>query len=416
MALALASFLLRDAMVDSYDIFFRKALEKVRAEGRYRVFTELEYSVGKLPYAYSPKFKKDVVVWCSNDYLGMSHNDKVLEALVSSARGLGAGSGGTRNISGTNSPLVRLEREVAVLHDKPKALAFTSGYVANQATLSTLAKIIPDLLMISDQFNHASMIHGIREGRFEKRVYKHCDLLDLEAILKECPKERPKMIAFESVYSMTGKKAPIAEICHLAKKYNCLTYIDEVHAVGLYGKNGAGIAEQLGISDQLDIIQGTLSKGYGVIGGYIAATEGIVDAIRSYAPAFIFTAALPPCIAEAAIASIDYVRENTQFRQRHAIIARKVKDKLKQAGIYYLENETHIIPVMVGDARACTDIRETLLSEYGMYLQDVNFPTVPRGTERLRVTPTPFHTDDMIDDLVGALSSLLHRYKIKYAA
>ena len=397
-----------------YDAFFDDAIRSVRLEHRYRSFTELSYRVGNLPYAYSPTYGKEIVVWCSNDYLGMSQKDIVIEKFISSTQKMGVGSGGTRNISGTNSPIVKLESEIALLHQKPKALVFTSGYVANQASISTFAKIIPNLVIFSDEFNHASMIHGIREGRFEKRIYKHCDVKHLESILCDYPIDQPKMIAFESVYSMTGARAPIDEITTLAKQYNCLTYIDEVHAVGMYGKTGAGITEELGLQDKIDIIQGTLSKGYGITGGYIAAAGNIIDAIRSYAPAFIFTASLPPCISEAATTSIRYLRTHSEERIKHQEIAKRTKDELRKAGIYYLDNDTHIIPIMIGDSNKSRAIRMELLEKFGIYLQDINFPTVPRGTERLRVTPTPFHTDKMIQDLVEALLYLLKKHNIKY--
>lgn len=398
-------------MID-YVSIFKSAIDRVKEEGRYRIFTELLYSPDRIPVAYSPRFGRDITVWCSNDYLGMSRHPKVIAAMVKAVKEMGVGSGGTRNISGNNSPIVALESELADLHQKEAGLVFTSGYIANQATLSTLAKIIPDIVMFSDELNHASMIHGVKDGRSAKEVFRHSDLQHLEELLKQYPLERPKIILFESVYSMTGDAAPIKEFCDLAKKYNALTYIDEVHSVGLYGKRGAGIAETLGVADKIDVIQGTLAKAYGVIGGYVTGKREFVDAIRSYAPGFIFTTSLPPGITSAALASIRHLKESEEERQQMHHMVQVVKGKLDVAGISYLPNNAHIIPVVVGNAAKCQQIGETLLRDFGIYIQPINFPTVPHGTERLRITPTPMHNEKMADELVHALSLVLDKMQV----
>ncbi len=398
-------------MID-YRNIFQTAVDRVKTEGRYRIFTELQYSHDRIPIAYSPRFGRDVTVWCSNDYLGMSHHPKVIEAMISATKDMGVGSGGTRNISGNNSPIVRLEGELADLHNKEAALVFTSGYVSNQATLSTLAKIIPDIVMFSDELNHASMIHGIKDGKSERQVFRHSDLKHLEELLQQYPSERPKIIIFESIYSMTGDAAPIKEICDLADKYNAMTYIDEVHSVGLYGKGGAGVANHLGIEKRIDIIQGTLAKAFGVIGGYITGSKEVVDAIRSYAPGFIFTTSLPPGICNAALTSVKHLKASEEERQQLHHMVHIVKAKLDRAGIAYIPNNAHIIPVIVGDAIKCQNIGDTLLRDYGIYIQPINFPTVPRGTERLRITPTPMHTQAMADELVSALRIVLDKMQI----
>ena len=400
----------------NYEELFQLAIESVKQEGRYRVFTELQYRDNKGPIAFSPKLNKNITVWCSNDYLGMSHHPDVVAALINTTKEMGVGSGGTRNISGTNSPLVQLECSLADLHNKQAALVFTSGYVSNQATLSVLPKILPDLVYFSDELNHASMIHGIRDAKCEKQIFKHSDAEDLERLLKMYPLEQPKMIVFESVYSMTGDIGPIGRYVELAKKYNALTYIDEVHSVGLYGKRGAGIVNTLGLEDQIDIIEGTLSKAFGVIGGYIAATKSIVDAIRSNAPGFIFTTSLPPGIASSALASIEHVKKCDQERQLMHINVAKVKKALTEANIEFMPNNSHIVPIPVGCPIKCQEIGETLLHDYGIYIQPINFPTVPKGTERLRVTPTPMHTDEMIAELVYALKKVFIKKYVKIAA
>ncbi|AIF80927.1 5-aminolevulinate synthase [endosymbiont of Acanthamoeba sp. UWC8] len=395
---------------------FQQALDKVKDEGRYRVFTELKYSENSSPKAFCPRLNRMITVWCSNDYLGMSRHPKVVEAMVETAKVMGVGAGGTRNISGNSMPIVELERELSELHEKEMALVFTSGYVANQATLSTLTKILPDVVMFSDEANHASMIHGVKDGRAEKRVFKHNDLEDLEKSLKETQIWRPKLILFESVYSMLGDIAPVKEICDLAVKYNALTYIDEVHSVGLYGERGAGIAKMQGVMDRVDIIQGTMAKAYGVIGGYIAGKKVIIDAIRSYAPGFIFTTALPPAVAAAATQSIRHLKTSDFERKKHQEVVSKLKEKLDKAKIQYYQNETHIIPVHIGDPILSKMISTRLLEDYGLYVQHINFPTVPKGKERLRITPTPFHTEQMMDELVSALSAVFKQFELPVAA
>ncbi|MDJ1304690.1 MAG: 5-aminolevulinate synthase [Candidatus Midichloria sp.] len=384
----------------------------MREEGRYRVFTEIEYKVGQAPYAYSKKLDKQIIVFCSNDYLGMSQHPVVIDTTIEVTKKCGVGAGGTRNISGTSLYIVELEAELANLHDKEAGLVFTSGYVANQATLTTLAKIMPDCVIFSDELNHASIIQGIRESRLEKQIFLHNDLNHLESLLSQYPLEKPKLIVFESAYSMLGDVTPIGAVCDLAKKYQALTYIDEVHSVGLYGKGGAGMAEKLGVMDKIDIIQGTLAKAYGVIGGYITAKSVIVDAIRSLASGFIFTTALPPSIAAAATASIRYLRSNEEVRNKHQEAVKKVKNGFKNIGVNFLDYGTHIIPVMVNDLFLVRKIAEDLLNDHGIYVQHINFPTVPRGKERLRVTPSPLHTDQMIARLISGFDSVFKKNKI----
>ena len=399
----------------NYNKIFNDALSQVKLEGRYRIFTELQYQ-NTSPVAYSARFNRDITVWCSNDYLGMSRNPQVIEAAIEATKLMGVGSGGTRNISGTNSPMVALEKELASLHNKEAALVFTSGYVANQASLSTLAKIIPNIVMFSDESNHASMIHGIKDGRSEKVVYRHNDMEHLEELLKQYPLEHPKLIVFESVYSMIGDISPIEAICDLAKKYNAMTYIDEVHSVGLYGDQGAGVAQMLGVVDKIDIFQGTLAKAFGVIGGYIAGSKECIDAIRSYAPGFIFTTSLPPAISNAALASVRILRSTNKERDTHKKMVNYVKGLLRNEGIEFIDNDTHIIPVMVGDPVKCQSISETLLKDYGVYVQHINFPTVPRGKERLRITPTPLHTEEMAQYLVKSLAEVMGGIKLQKVA
>jgi 5-aminolevulinate synthase len=396
-------------MID-YKKIFNDSIDQVKKEGRYRIFTELKYGIKTPPTAYSARHNRDVIVWCSNDYLGMSQNKVVKQAAIDAIKQAGAGTGGTRNISGTNHYVVELEREIADLHSKESALVFTSGYVSNQATLSVLGKIIPDIVMFSDEMNHASIIQGICDSKAEKAVFKHSDLNDLETKLKQYPIERPKIIVFESIYSMLGDISPVREICALAKKHNALTYIDEVHSVGLYGDRGAGIANMLGVENKIDIIQGTLAKAYGVIGGYIAGNKEIVDSIRSYAPGFIFTTTLPPAVCAAAAVSIKHLKARQLERDTHRNTVHKVKEHMKKLGISYLENHTHIIPIIIGDPIKVYEISNTLLNDYGIYIQHINFPTVPRGTERLRITPSPLHTDQMIEYFVSSLASVLSRY------
>ncbi len=400
----------------SYIDYFTKAVEQLKAEGRYRVFNTLQYSVGSFPMAYHQDLQKEVVVWCTNNYLGMSQHPVVVGAMEQAARKMGAGAGGTRNISGTNVSIVELEREIASLHQKAKGLVFTSGYIANQASLSTICRLIPNCVVFSDAMNHASMIHGILDSGTEKRIFRHNDAKHLEQLLQEYPIPRPKLIAFESVYSMDGDIAPMQQICELAQKYQAMTYVDEVHAVGLYGKTGGGFTELYGLTHKIDIIQGNFAKSLGVIGGYIAASEAIVDAVRSYASAFIFTTTLPPCVTEAALSSIRHLRQSDVERAAHQRVVEKVKAKLKKARIPVLENQTHIVPIMIYDPFLCQQFSQRLLCEYNMYVQPINYPTVPRGTERLRVTPTPFHTDAMIEEFVEACADTFNLLDLKLAA
>ncbi len=392
-----------------YESAFRSAIESVKNEGRYRVFADIRRAQGRYPAA---EFYRDgeaarpITVWCSNDYLGQGQNPVVIQAMHEALDAVGAGSGGTRNISGTTHYHVELEQELASLHGKEAALLFTSAFVANDTTLATLQKLLPGAMLFSDEKNHASMIAGIRNGGGPKRIFKHNDLKDLERLLAEAPRETPKIVVFESVYSMDGAIAPIAAICDLAKRYNALTYLDEVHAVGMYGAHGGGIAERDGVMDRVDIINGTLAKGFGVMGGYIAASRDVCDAVRSFAPGFIFTTSLAPAIAAGAIASIRYLKTSNAERLRHQERAAAVKRRLKAAGVPVLDNPSHIVPVLVGDARHCKTASDMLLERFGIYVQPINYPTVPKGTERLRITPTPCHSDADIDHLVHALSTL----------
>ncbi len=390
----------------------RAALDTIRAEGRYRIFADLKRERGAFPAAQQFTGKGDVrpiTVWCSNDYLGMGQHPSVLAAMHEAIDTVGAGSGGTRNISGTCHYHVELEREIADLHGKEAALLFTSAYVANDATLSTLQKLIPGLVIFSDEKNHASMIEGIRRGGTNKEIWRHNDIADLEARLRKYPADTPKLIAFESVYSMDGHIAPIGKICDLAKKYNALTYLDDVHAVGMYGPRGGGIAERDGVMDRVDIINGTLAKGFGVMGGYIAASADTCDAIRSYAPGFIFTTSLAPAVAAGALASIRHLKQSSVERERHQERAATLKARLIDAGLPVVEGPSHIVPVIVGDPVHCKAVTDTLLDRYGIYVQPINYPTVPKGTERIRLTPGPVHTDEQMDYLVNALTELWER-------
>ncbi len=392
----------------NYEELFGKHLEALHREGRYRIFADLKRRRGSFPTAeqFTTNGSRPVTVWCSNDYLGMSQHPVVIAAMHEAIDSVGAGSGGTRNISGTCHYHVELEAELADLHGKDAALLFTSAYVANDATLSTLAQLLPGLVIFSDEKNHASMIAGIRHGGGPKRIVRHNDLGDLEAKLKEYDRATPKLIAFESVYSMDGHIAPIAAICDLAEKYGALTYLDEVHAVGLYGPRGGGIAEREGVMERVDIINGTLAKGFGVMGGYIAASRDCCDAIRSYAAGFIFTTSLAPALAAGALASIRHLRSSTVERTRHQEQARKLKSEMRALRIPVLRNPSHIVPVMVGDPVHCKAVTDTLLRDYGIYVQPINYPTVPRGTERMRFTPSPVHTDEQMAYLLRALGEL----------
>jgi len=391
-----------------YNGFFRDRLEDLRNEGNYRIFAELERRAGNFPRAkqYREDGEAEVTVWCSNDYLGMGQHPDVIGAMKEALEKCGAGAGGTRNISGTNHYHVLLERELADLHGKEAALLFTSGYVSNWAALGTLASRIPGCVVFSDGDNHASMIEGIRHSRAEKRIWKHNDPEDLDRQLSEYPKETPKLVAFESVYSMDGDIAPIAEICDVADKHGAMTYLDEVHAVGLYGPRGGGIAEREGLMDRLTVIEGTLGKAFGVVGGYITGTRELCDFVRSFASGFIFTTALPPAVAAGAITSIRHLKQSQMERERHQRVVAKVRSRLDAIGIPYLPNPSHIVPVMVKDPVKCKWISDWLLDHHGIYVQPINYPTVPKGTERLRITPSPIHTDADIDKLVSALNEL----------
>ena len=391
---------------------FLSALSKIKAEGRYRIFTELKGYSSNSVKAYSVKHDKDITLWCSNDYLSMSKNPTVIDALAKGAYEFGVGSGGTRNISGTSNAIINVEKEISDLHNKDAALVFTSGYIANQATLSTISKIIPNCVIFSDQNNHASIIYGIKESNLEKVIFNHNDMGDLESKLKEYPPECPKIIVFEAVYSMSGVVANVGKICELAKKYNALTYVDEVHSVGIYGKEGSGICEELGYQDEVDIVQGTFAKAYGVIGGYIASKHEIIDSIRCYSPGFIFTTSLPPAIAEVILCSIKYLRKSDLERDKLKDIVSLLKSKLNDKGIKFLQNETHIISVMINDATLCQKVYTDLLQDHNVYVQGINFPTVPKGQERLRITANPFHTEEMVNDFVDALCTVLTKYNI----
>ncbi|MCL4765273.1 MAG: 5-aminolevulinate synthase [Hyphomicrobiaceae bacterium] len=391
-----------------YSARFQSALAAIRAEGRYRVFADLRRTCGAFPAAehYASGSKRPITVWCSNDYLGMGQHPLVLAAMHEALDKAGAGSGGTRNISGTTHYHVELEAELAELHGKEAALLFTSAYIANDATLSTLVRLLPGAAIFSDEKNHASMIAGIRHGGGPKRIWRHNDLADLEAHLSAFDRETPKIIAFESVYSMDGTIAPIEGICDLAERYGALTYLDEVHAVGMYGPRGGGIGERDGMLARVDIVNGTLAKGFGVMGGYIAASRACCDAIRSYAPGFIFTTSLAPAVVAGALASVRHLKASSVERALHQERARTLKRRLAAAGLPVMDNQSHIVPVMVGDPVLCKELTDALLSRFGIYVQPINYPTVPRGTERLRLTPTPQHADGDIDHLVSALLEL----------
>ncbi|PPR27788.1 MAG: 5-aminolevulinate synthase [Alphaproteobacteria bacterium MarineAlpha9_Bin2] len=398
----------------NYDKYFQNALEVLRKEGRYRVFNDIERISGKFPNAiyFSGKKEKKVVVWCSNDYLGMGQNKNVIEAMHQAIDKAGAGSGGTRNISGTTHYHVLLEKELADLHQKEAALLFTSGYISNEASLSTLVSIMPNCMIFSDELNHASMIQGMQNSNAEKRIFKHNDPEHLSALLKESDSNRPKLIAFESVYSMDGDIAPIKEICAVAKENNALTYLDEVHAVGMYGPRGGGIAEREELMDHLDIIEGTLAKAYGTMGGYIAASKNIIDTVRSFASSFIFTTSIPPAVAAGALASVKHLKESNVERIIHQERAKTLKTKLRQTGIIVMPSESHIVPVLVGNPVLCKKASDMLLSEFSIYVQPINYPTVPKGKERLRITPTPLHDDLMMDNLVNSFKEVWKRLKI----
>ena len=392
-----------------YEDQIEASISRLHDEGRYRTFIDIERERGNFPYASwrssSGEFEK-ITVWCGNDYLGMGQNSFVLEAMHEALDEAGAGSGGTRNISGTTIYHKELERELADLHLKESALLFTSAYIANDATLSTLAKLLPNLIIYSDELNHASMIEGIRRNGGEKRIFKHNDMGHLRKLLEQDDRAAPKLIAFESIYSMDGDFAPIKEICDLAEEFSAMTYLDEVHAVGMYGASGAGVAQQENLMDRIDIINGTLAKAYGVMGGYIASSGKICDAIRSYAPGFIFTTSLAPTLAAGALASVRHLKENPEIRDRHKLNAKILKMRLKGLGLPIIDHGSHIVPVIVGDPIHTKKLSDLLLVNHKIYVQPINFPTVPRGTERLRFTPSPVHGKKEIDHLVGVMDEL----------
>ena len=407
-------------MTFNYENHFKRIIDQIKDEGRYRVFIDILRKSQNFPNASwfeeGKSIQEDITVWCSNDYLGMGQNQKVLDAMSNALEKCGAGSGGTRNISGTTHYHVELEKELADLHGKDSALLFTSGYISNEATLSTLAASLKDCIVFSDELNHSSMIQGIRSSGAKKIIFRHNDLEDLNNKIKQFDKNIPKLIAFESVYSMDGDIAPIKEISKIAKENNALTYLDEVHAVGMYGKNGGGISDFLNISNEIDIIEGTLAKAYGVMGGYITGNKHIVDTIRSYSSGFIFTTSLPPCIVAGALASVRYLKESDQERQQHKKIVKYLKQKLLEESIPVIENSSHIVPVKVGNPMLCKRASDLLLSKYKIYVQPINYPTVPRGTERLRITPTPLHSEEMVDSLVESLKSVWKNLNIRSLA
>jgi 5-aminolevulinate synthase len=394
-----------------YTAFFTSALDQLHNERRYRVFADLERLAGRFPHAvwHAPQGKRDVAVWCSNDYLGMGQHPKVIGAMVETATRMGTGAGGTRNIAGTNHPLVELERELAELHRKEAALVFTSGYVSNETGIATMAKLMPNCLIISDAFNHNSMIEGVRRSGCEKAIFRHSDLGHLEELLKAAGPSRPKLVVFESLYSMDGDVAPVNAICDLAKRYGAMTYCDEVHAVGMYGPRGGGICERDGAMHRVDVIEGTLAKAFGCLGGYITGSAVLIDAVRSYAPGFIFTTALPPPVCAAATAAIRHLKSSNWERERHQDRAARVKAVLTASGLPLIPSDTHIVPVFVGDPENCKTASDLLLDEHGIYIQPINYPTVPKGTERLRITPSPYHTDALIDALAEALLDVWER-------
>lgn len=400
-----------------YSQFFEAAIDRLHNEKRYRVFADLERIVGRFPKAIwrHDGQAREITVWCSNDYLGMGQHPDVLKAMTDAAITQGSGAGGTRNISGNNHPLVELEHELADLHGQEAGLVFTSGFVSNDASISTIAKLLPDCLILSDELNHASMIAGIRHSGADKQIFRHNDVRHLEELLKAAGKDRAKLIVFESVYSMDGDVAPLKEIVELAEKYNAMTYLDEVHAVGMYGAHGGGISEREGLSHRIDIIEGTLAKSFGTLGGYITGSKLVVDAVRSYAPGFIFTSALPPAIANATVAAIRHLKTSNTERELQQKNAQLTKDMLKRAGLPVMPTETHIVPLFVGDADLCKKACDRLLEVHGIYIQPINFPTVPRGTERLRITPTPVHGEDLIAGLKEALLEVWQTLNIPYA-
>lgn len=396
-----------------YQAFFTHSLSHLKQEGRYRIFIDLERSCGKFPHAvhHTKAGPEEILLWCGNDYLGLGQHPKILEAMTTMLAKTGAGAGGTRNISGTTHSHVMLEKELADFHQKESALIFTSGYVANETTLATLAHFLPNCLILSDEKNHASIIHGIRNSRAEKKIFKHNDVSDLEAHLKSVDRSRPKLVVFESVYSMDGDISPIKEMAELAKAYNALTFLDEVHGIGLYGERGAGVAEHLGVADQIDIIQGTFGKAVGLIGGYITGKAALVDFVRSHAPGFIFTTSLPPAICEGVRASLNIIQNHPEMRHHLHSVSSYLKQKLRAQGLPVMESTSHIVPLLVGDAKLCKHLSDELLKNYKIYVQPINYPTVAKGQERLRFTPSALHTKAMVDDLVKALAEIWQAFK-----
>jgi 5-aminolevulinate synthase len=391
--------------------YFTAALARLRDERRYRVFADLERIAGRFPHAvwHSPHGPRNVVIWCSNDYLCMGQHPKVVGAMVETATRMGTGAGGTRNIAGTNHPLVELERELADLHRKEAALVFTSGYISNETGISTLARQMPNCLILSDAWNHNSMIEGVRQAHCEKQIFRHNDMAHLEQLLASADPGRPKLIVFESLYSMDGDTAPVNRICDLAERYGAMTYVDEVHAVGMYGPRGGGISERDGAMGRIDVIEGTLAKAFGCLGGYIAGSHVLIDTVRSYAPGFIFTTALPPAVCAAATAAIRHLKTSQWERERHQDRAARTKAVLAAASLPVMTSPTHIVPLSVGDPERCKEASDLLLAEHGIYIQPINYPTVPRGTERLRITPSPYHDDALIDALAEALVDVWQR-------
>jgi 5-aminolevulinate synthase len=398
----------------NYDDFFVDALARLRSERRYRVFVDLERVAGRFPRAvwYSPQGPKDIVIWCSNDYLGMGQHPEVIGAMVETATRMGTGAGGTRNIAGNNHPLVDLEREIADLHRKEAALVFTSGYISNQTAIASLAKLMPNCLILSDALNHNSIIEGVRLANCEKRIFCHNDMTHLEELLDAAAPDRPKLIVFESLYSMDGDIAPINRICDLAERYRAMTYVDEVHAVGMYGPRGGGISERDGAMDRIDVIEGTLAKAFGCLGGYITGSRILIDSVRSYAPGFIFTTALPPAVCAAATAAIRHLKTSQWERERHQDRAARTKAVLTAAALPVMRNPAHIVPIFVGDPERCKEASDVLLYDHGIYIQAINYPTVRKGTERLRITPSPYHDDGLIDALAEALVDVWQRLQL----
>ncbi len=404
-------------MVD-HQRFFADKIAELKHEGRYRVFAELERTAGAFPRAknHCTDGVKEITVWCSNDYLGMGQNADVLAAMHEAIEKYGAGAGGTRNISGTNHCHVVLERELAELHGTEAALVFGSGWVANMTTLSTIGALMPGCIILSDDKNHNSMIEGMRHSKADKKIFRHNDAAHLEELLAECDPERPKLVAFESVYSMDGDISPIARFVELAEKYGAMTYLDEVHAVGMYGPRGAGVAAREGVADRITIIQGTLAKAFGVVGGYIAGSEALCDVVRSYGSGFIFSTSMPPAVAAAALASLRHLRDHDELREKHQERAAELKRRLTEANLPVMPSDSHIVPVLVGDPRLCKEASDELLEGFGIYVQPINYPTVPRGTERLRFSPTPLHGDADMDRLIAALIAVWRRLGLKAAA